>query len=73
MTELQQARYEWREKIAKILEKFVKDHPVSEAFVETSTENEFFEDSCEFVALRSDISQLAVTLRNINKYSKIYE
>lgn len=64
-------KIEWRDQMATILREILRKCPVSDAFVHVGTDAEFFDDSCNFVALRHEICELASTLERINAYSKM--
>lgn len=66
-------KIEWREKMATILRQIIEQCPISDAFVHIGSDAEFFDDSCNFVALRHEIFELARTLEKINAYSKMID
>ena len=57
--------------IAKIIREQVKKHKYSQACVDCGTEDKFFNDSCEFVALAAAMNELATFLENGARYNEI--
>lgn len=66
-------KIEWRAQMATILRQILEKCPVSDGFVQCDSSSEFFDDSCNFVLLRHEISKLAGTLESINAYSKMLD
>lgn len=61
----------WRKQIAAILDDIMKKHPYSQECVDCSTENQFFDDSCNFVAIHHDLLELKNLLLRLNRYEEI--
>lgn len=60
-----------RDDIAKVLFHIAKKHVYSQLIVDVKQDNPLFEDTCNYVALYSDIMEFARTLVANNQYEEI--
>lgn len=68
---MNEKRILWRKQIAAILDDIMKKHPYSQECVDCSTENQFFDDSCNFVAIHHELVELRQLLLRLNRYEEI--
>ena len=61
----------WRKQIAAILDDIMKKHPYSQECVDCPTENQFFDDSCNFVGIHHELVELKALLLRLNRYEEI--
>lgn len=53
-----------------ILDAIIKKYEPSDLFVHLPTDHELFEDSCNFIGLRYELSELRNTLENMIRYNE---
>ena len=53
-----------------ILDAIIKKYEPSDLCVKIPTDHEFFEDSCKFIGLRYELSELKNTLENMIRYNE---
>lgn len=68
---MNEKRILWRKQVAAILDDIRKKHPYSQEFLDCSTENQFFDDSCNFVAIHHELLELRNLLLRLNRYEEI--
>lgn len=61
----------WRKQIAAILGNIMKKYPYSQVCVDCPTEDQFFKDSCNFVALHHELSELEDILLKQNRFDEM--
>lgn len=69
MANLEQIKF-MREMVT-ILDEITKHYMPSNKCINVKPDNDFFEESCNYIALFHEISTLKETLRNCTKYSEI--
>lgn len=60
----------WRKQMAAILKKLTEKYPYSEVSVKCDTDSPFFLDSCNFVQLHHELSELKSLLLRLNEYEE---
>ena len=68
---MNEKRILWRKQVAAVLEDIIKTHPYSQDFVDCPIENEYFEDSCNFVGMHNELIELRKLLLRLNRYEEI--
>ena len=63
----------WLEQTANVIDQLTCKFRYSESFVSVDSGTEFFEDSCNYVHLISELRGFSVTLRSMIKYSELGE
>jgi hypothetical protein len=63
----------WLEQTANVIDQLVYKFHYSVSCVSIETGNEFFEDSCNYVQLVSELRNFSGTLRSMIKYSELGE
>lgn len=68
-----QEKKRWLEQTANVIDQLVYKFHYSESFVSIEPGAEFFEDSCNYVHLVSELRDFSGTLRSMIKYSELGE
>lgn len=68
---MNEKRILWRKQVAAILKDLMVKCPYSEACVKCDTKNPLFSDSCNFVQLHHELSELRSLLLRLNLYEEI--
>lgn len=64
---------QWMMQCADILRAIRIKHPYSEIVKSSKPGDDFFDDSCEFVGLHHELSELESCMRNIVRYYEMLE
>lgn len=68
---MDEKRIRWRKQFAAILDDIMKNHPYSQECVDCSTENQLYDDSCNFVGIHHELVELRNLLLRLNRYEEI--
>ena len=66
-----QEKKHWLLQTAKVIREITNKHMYSQLMVNTGIENEYFEDSCNYVSLCSELREFSMTLENMVKYAEM--
>lgn len=63
----------WLEKVANVIDNLASNYHYTNASVEASPGDVFFDDACRYVDLVFELNKFASTLRGIVKYGELSE
>lgn len=68
---MNEKRILWRNQVAAILKNLMEKCPYSEASVNCDSNSPLFSDTCNFVLLHHELSELRSLLLRLNRYEEI--
>lgn len=66
---MNEVEFQWRKQMVAILTKLIEDHPMSGAFVHSTADEPFFEDSVNFSNLRNDLCRMRDMFKDMNYFA----
>lgn len=62
------AKFQWRAQMVRILDKLIADHPMSNEFIEATADQPFFQDSVNFSNLRHELCRMRDMFKDMNHF-----
>lgn len=62
------AKFEWRKQMVRILKRLIEDHPMSQEFVNSKADEPFFEDSVNFSNLLHELCRMRDMFEDMNHF-----